>query len=67
MQPLRKSTLSGICSELASHDWSDAELNELVDPQLGIITGLQDLLDELEKLRRLDLGTTPPAQSVQRR
>ena len=65
MQKLTKATLTGICSQMAAHGWSDAEISELVDPQLGIITGFQDLLNELEELRRFDLGTTPPAMSVQ--
>ena len=65
MQKLTKATLTGICSQLAAHDWSDAEISELVDPQLGIITGFQDLLNELDALRRVDLGTLPPAMSVQ--
>ncbi|MEL7529427.1 MAG: hypothetical protein AAFN16_26935 [Pseudomonadota bacterium] len=67
MKPLRKQTLEGICNEMASHDWSDAELDELIDPKMGIITGFQDLLQELEVLRRIDLGTTPPALGVQKR
>ncbi|WP_245472407.1 hypothetical protein [Rhizobium jaguaris] len=65
MQKLTKDTLTGICAQMASHSWSEAEINELVDPQLGIITGFQDLLSELEQLRKIDLGTTPPAMSVQ--
>lgn len=65
MQKLTKDTLTGICTQMASHSWSEAEINELVDPQLGIITGFLDLLNELEQLRRVDLGTTPPAMSVQ--
>ena len=64
MQKLTKDTLVGICTQMASHRWSDAEINELVDPQLGIITGFQDLLRELEQLRKIDLGTTPPAMNV---
>ncbi|MEM8701950.1 MAG: hypothetical protein AAGF82_09010 [Pseudomonadota bacterium] len=67
MKPLQKQTLEGICNEMASHDWSDAELDELIDPKMGIITGFQDLLQELEVLRRIDLGTTPPALGVQKR
>lgn len=67
MKKLTKDTLTGICTQMASHDWTDAEINELIDPQLGIITGFQDLLDELEVLRRIDLGTTPPALTVQKR
>jgi hypothetical protein len=64
MQKLTKDTLVGISTQMASHRWSDAEINELVDPQLGIITGFQDLLRELEQLRKIDLGTTPPAMNV---
>ncbi len=66
MTPLTKRTLTGITSQMASHDWSDAELDELVDPKLGIITGFQDLLRELETLRQIDLGTIPPASAVQK-
>ena len=64
MQKLSKATLSGICTQMAAHSWSEEEISELVDPQLGIITGFQDLLNELEQLRKVDLGTTPPAMSV---
>ena len=65
MKPLRKSTLMQLCEQLAAHPWHEAELEELVDPKLGIITGFRDLLDGLEKLRRTDLGSLPPAQGVQ--
>ncbi|UVK48381.1 hypothetical protein BPNPMPFG_008047 (plasmid) [Mesorhizobium sp. AR07] len=65
MQRLTKATLTGICTQMASHSWSEAEIDELVDPRLGMITGFQDLLDELEQLRKIDLGTTPQAMSVQ--
>ena len=64
MKPLQKSTLSRLCEELAAHPWLESELEELVDPKLGIITGFQDLLRELEELRRTDLGDVPPAQGV---
>ena len=64
MKPLQKSTVSQLCEQLAAHPWRDAELAELVEPKLGIITGFQDLLNDLEKLRRTDLGTLPPAQGV---
>lgn len=67
MKKLTKDTLTGICTQMASHDWTDAEINELVDPQLGIITGFQDLLNELDVLRKIDLETTPPALTVQKR
>lgn len=67
MKPLQKPTLTGICDQMASHDWTEAELDELVDPKLGIITGFQEVLEDLEVLRLVDLGATPPALSVQKR
>lgn len=54
-------TLSEMRETLAAHDFSDAELSELVDPQLGIITGFAEMLEQLEVLRKTDLGATPPA------
>ena len=66
MKPLKKETLDGICRQMASHDWSDMELEELVEPKLGIITGFQGLLNELETLRKTDLGNTPPALGIQK-
>ena len=61
MKPVTKETLSSVVGELAAHPWGEAELDELVAPRHVIITGFQGLLEELEALRRLDLGETPPA------
>ena len=66
MKPLQKSTLVQLCDEMAAHPWQDRELDELVDPKLGIITSLQNLLNELEVLRRIDLGELPPATTLRR-
>ncbi|MCP4186427.1 MAG: hypothetical protein GY763_02375 [Gammaproteobacteria bacterium] len=64
MKKLQIETLTGIRDQFASYAWDDDELNELVDPKLGIITGFQDLLDQLEILRQVDLGDTPPAADI---
>jgi hypothetical protein len=64
MQKLDRRTLLGIRDQLGGYAWDDGEIDELVDPKLGIITGLQDLLEQLEQLRRLDLGDTPPAGDI---
>ena len=64
MHKLEKNTLIGIRDQLASYAWDDAEIAELVDPRLGIITGFQELLDQLECLRKIDLGSTPPAGDI---
>ncbi len=66
MDPLTQETLLLVRRQMACHDWSDAELAELVAPRFGIITGFQQLLDQQEALRRLDLGSLAPAQGVRR-
>lgn len=67
MDRLKRETLAGLIDQLAATPFRDTEIDELIDPKFGIITDFQELLDELEALRRTDLGTTPPAQGVQRR
>jgi len=64
MKKLQKDTLLGMRDQLASYAWKDEEISELVDPKLGIITGFQDLLDQLDHLRLIDLGSTPPASHI---
>jgi hypothetical protein len=64
MQKLDRNTLLGIRDQLGSYAWDDSEIDELVDPKLGIITGFQELLDQLESLRKTDLGSTPPAGDI---
>jgi hypothetical protein len=66
MKKLTRETLTGLTEQMASHAWRGREIDELVDPKLGIITGFQVLLEQLEELRRTDLGDTAPAQGVQR-
>jgi hypothetical protein len=67
MKKLKRETLAGLTEQMAAHAWRDREIDELVDPKLGIITGFQALLEQLDELRRADLGFTAPAQGVQRR
>ena len=37
-----------------------------MDPQLGVITGFADVLEQLELLRKMDLAATPPALGITR-
>jgi hypothetical protein len=67
MHKLDRQTLISIRDQLASYAWDDAEIDELVDPQLGIITGFQELLEQLENLRNIDLGNLPPAGDIRRK
>jgi hypothetical protein len=64
MQKLNRQTLIGIRDQLGSYAWEDPENEELVAPKHGIITGFQELLDDLECLRKIDLGSTPPAGDI---
>ena len=64
MKKIDKQTLLGIRDRLGSYAWDDLEIDELVDPKLGIITGFQELLEQLEELRNIDLGSTPPAGDI---
>ena len=64
MKKLQKQTLIGMRDQLGGHAWSDAEISELVSPKLGIITGFQDLLEQLEELRAIDLQSIPPAGDI---
>ena len=64
MKKLKKETLVGIRDQFGGYAWNDAEISELVDPKLGIITGLQDMLDQLEVLRKVDLEAIPPAGDI---
>ncbi|MCP4334165.1 MAG: hypothetical protein GY785_16025 [Gammaproteobacteria bacterium] len=64
MKKLDSKTLLGIRDQLGSYAWDDAEIDELVDPKLGIITGFQELLEQLEGLRKIDLGSIPPAGDI---
>lgn len=57
--------IQGIREIFASHDFSDEDLSELVDPKMGVITSFKDLMAELEYLRRIDLGQTPPALGIE--
>lgn len=64
MKKLQIETLQSIRDQLACYQWNDSELQELVDPKLGIITGFQDLLDQLDILRNVDLAEMPPAGDI---
>ena len=61
MRPISKETLKRMISELPAFDWSGEELGELVAPRYGIITGFQDILEDIRRLQELDLEDIGPA------
>ena len=57
-------TIQGIQASFSTYEFKNNDLNELVNPNLGLITGFNDLMYQLESLRLIDLGQTPPALGV---
>ena len=66
MQPVRRETLKRIMEEFPTVPWSDGELDELVSPSFGVITGFQQLLDNIATLLCSDLAEMPMAGSLRR-
>ncbi len=64
MERLKEETLRAVSRQMACHAWSQEELAELVAPRFGIISGFQDLLDSLDRLKEVDLGLLPPAAGI---
>lgn len=58
MRRVTRDSLRRMAEELPSVPWPDAELDGLVAPQFGVITGFPEFLTEVEALCRLDLGAT---------
>lgn len=61
LTPLTKTTLQRILAEFPTYDWSDKELEELVSPKYGIITGFQKMIEDVRKLIESDLKEIEPA------
>jgi hypothetical protein len=60
MKKLTKQTLIRISEELPTFPLSEGELEELVAPRYGIITGYQDILREIERMQSVDLADIGP-------
>lgn len=55
-----REALEQVLAGLTGRRWTAADLDALVAAGDGVITGFADLLEDLEKLRRIDLGRLPP-------
>ncbi|HWA43953.1 MAG TPA: hypothetical protein VHA10_12130 [Hypericibacter adhaerens] len=56
MRRVTMETLRRMAEELPGLPWPDAELEGLVAPRFGVITGFPEFLAEVEALDRIDLG-----------
>ena len=59
-----RETLDRILRELPTLPWTEPEIEELVAPRFGAITGFQAYLAELERLGRIDLDALGPAADL---
>ena len=55
MKALSMETLTRITDEFPTMSWPEGDLEELVAPKYGLITGFQDFLREVEMLQAIDL------------
>jgi len=58
--PLSKMTLKRLLSEFPTHLWSDQEIEEIISPQYGLITGFEAMLTDVDKLIAIDLNDIAP-------
>jgi hypothetical protein len=66
MRSVSRETLKRIIEEFPTVAWSESELDELVSPSLGVITGFQELVNSIEALTQTDLGHTPMVGALRR-
>lgn len=59
-----KELLAQMQATLPAFEWSDAELDDLVRPGYGLITGFPELLIEIERLCERDLEDLSPAGAL---
>jgi len=64
MDALEKDTLRRLMTQFPSLPWEDAQLDELIAPRHGVISGFADLLRSQATLRDIDLGEQAPAVAL---
>ncbi len=56
MKRVSKETMLRITEEFPTVRWSERDLEELVAPKYGLITGFHRFLEEVEAIANVDLG-----------
>jgi hypothetical protein len=64
MKRVTKETLERMTDEFPTYDWTGEELEELVAPQYGMISGFQDMLKDIRLLQEEDLEDIGPAGNL---
>ncbi len=62
---LSRKTLQLIKAEFPIHDWSEEELNELISQKYGVITGFNEILNDIRELAEQDLDDIEPAGNIE--
>lgn len=57
-------TLRRILEQLPTAPWDDEDLEELVAPKRGVITGFEQVIADVRALQAVDLGTLGLAGAV---
>ena len=64
MGQITKELLEQLQAAIPTLGWSDAELDDLVKPSFGLITGFPELLSEIDRMSKRDLMELPPAGAL---
>ena len=64
MERLTKELLVQLQATFPTFEWSDADLDDLVRPSFGLITGFPELLSEIGRLCERDLEDLSPAGAL---
>lgn len=60
MEAIKAQTMWAMLDQMPSHECLGEEIEELVAPRYGVISGFQEILDAIDKLQDIDLGETSP-------
>lgn len=60
MPNIRRETLQAILDEFHGYTGLESSLDELIDPQMGLISGFQDMIDAITALKSVDLEEYSP-------
>lgn len=60
MAKIQKETLYKVLEEFQGCPGLKGSIDELIDPQMGIITGFQDMIDAITVLKSADLDEYSP-------